>query len=197
MVAKAVWCPPQLAGVAHDEPSPACFDTVKTYREWVALAKLSKEPCSICLDCSMAYRVKMQQAGRCDQALWANMVINRVRRAAPPLPPPNSAALGNTPKGRRGRPKTPIRAALLTALLDLQAERAHLAGLARGATVREVAERARVGLSGGHKYMPLLEQAGAVYRIGMHAAEPHTKRPVKVYMVSETIGSAASGVAAG
>jgi len=164
---------------------PRCFVPGSDWKGYLYEAMKSGEQHTVCDDCDSRYRARMLEVGRCDQATWSRLVINMVKRVPVNLPPPVKV---HRPGGKPGRRQTPIRAALLGALLKLQDERQHLAGLEQGATVREIAERADVGLSGAHKYMPLLHAAGLVRQIGAKAL-PHTKREVRFYMVAETVGA--------
>lgn len=164
---------------------PQCFGPGSDWQGYLYEARKSGEMHTICDDCSARYRARMQDAGQCDQGVWMQIVINMVKRVPVTLPPVPVQPC------RPGR-QTPIRAALLGATLQLQEERKHLSGLAQGATVREIARRADVGLSAAHKYVPLLHEAGLLRQIGAMPL-PHTARPVRVFVVAETVGEVAAG----
>jgi len=55
-----------------EELKPLCFHSRKQFMEWLALARLVKETCSICEDCTdkFGYKSKMKVEGKCKEAFW-------------------------------------------------------------------------------------------------------------------------------
>lgn len=55
---------------------PQCFPDIKTYKEWVNLAKIAREVVDPCEDCTASYEREMRQAGLCNK-FWVqnNLVI--------------------------------------------------------------------------------------------------------------------------
>jgi hypothetical protein len=55
-----------------EELKPLCFHSRKQFMEWLALARLVKETCSICEDCTdkFGYKTRMKEENRCHQAFW-------------------------------------------------------------------------------------------------------------------------------
>ena len=57
---------------------PACFLNTAQHGEWLALARTSKEVCSIC---TAAYETEMVLQGRCDRESWELMEMNKRENA--------------------------------------------------------------------------------------------------------------------
>jgi hypothetical protein len=57
-----------------EELKPLCFHSRKQFMEWLALARLVKETCSICEDCTdkFGYKTRMKEENRCHQAFWTH-----------------------------------------------------------------------------------------------------------------------------
>jgi DNA modification methylase len=49
---------------------PLCFYNRKQYTEWIHLARIGNESCSICDDCTPEYAYKMKQEKRCKKHFW-------------------------------------------------------------------------------------------------------------------------------
>lgn len=59
---------------------PACFPTHKAHGEWVHLARMSHEVCSICDDCTADYEKEMRLQERCSKDFWQLITVNRNAR---------------------------------------------------------------------------------------------------------------------
>jgi hypothetical protein len=66
--------------------TPFCFPNSKEYSEWLHLARNAREPCTICEDCSLDYRNKMKNVGRCHDEWYSVQLVMR-GRANPSYPP--------------------------------------------------------------------------------------------------------------
>ena len=60
--------------------TPFCFPSRKIYNEWKELAKTSNEVCSICTDCTAAYRFEMKQQNLCEHHIWSEIMFNQKKK---------------------------------------------------------------------------------------------------------------------
>lgn len=69
---------PPLMNPNKNPMSPDCFKDFNQYGEWLRLARLAKESCTICEDCTMQYKAKMKAQSRCHEE-WhsVNVLMNR------------------------------------------------------------------------------------------------------------------------
>lgn len=46
---------------------PSCFANEEQWRDYVSSARIARERCSICEDCTAKYQAEMLEQGRCDR----------------------------------------------------------------------------------------------------------------------------------
>jgi hypothetical protein len=54
----------------NNTSTPLCFQSKEQFENWKEFARIAKDKCSICEDCTPAYRHKMKEVNRCKQAFW-------------------------------------------------------------------------------------------------------------------------------
>ena len=59
---------------------PACYETDKQHAEWIALARIGHDVCSICDDCTVNYETEMILQNRCHRAAWEVIEVNKRER---------------------------------------------------------------------------------------------------------------------
>jgi hypothetical protein len=59
----------------HENFYPSCFPDRKIFLEWVYWAKVSKEVCSPCTDCPIAYEAQMVSQSRCHKEFISKTFI--------------------------------------------------------------------------------------------------------------------------
>lgn len=55
--------------------APDCFKDYKQYSEWLGLARLAKEACTICEDCREEYQTEMKLQERCHQEWYSVRIV--------------------------------------------------------------------------------------------------------------------------
>ena len=74
--------PPPLMNPNKNPIAPDCFHTYEQYAEWLRLARLAKEPCTICEDCGPEYKMKMVAKQRCHEQ-WHSVQVVMQKKVAP------------------------------------------------------------------------------------------------------------------
>ena len=74
--------PPSLMNPNKNPIAPDCFHTYEQYAEWLRLARLAKEPCTICEDCGPEYKMKMVAKQRCHEQ-WHSVQVVMQKKVAP------------------------------------------------------------------------------------------------------------------
>ena len=62
--------------------APDCFRDYEQYSEWLGLARLAKQECTICEDCTKGYKEKMIAERRCHEK-WHSVQILMKKKVAP------------------------------------------------------------------------------------------------------------------
>jgi hypothetical protein len=62
--------------------TPDCFQSYEQYAEWLRLARLAKEQCTICEDCVSEYKMKMVAKQRCHEQ-WHSVQVVMQKKVAP------------------------------------------------------------------------------------------------------------------
>lgn len=55
--------------------APDCFRDYEQYVEWLRLARLAKESCTICEDCKPEYKAKMIEKQRCHEKWHSSKIL--------------------------------------------------------------------------------------------------------------------------
>lgn len=74
--------PPPPMNPNRNPMAPDCFRDYDQYSEWLGLARLAKEPCNICEDCTFDYKLKMLDQKRCHEQ-WNSIQIVMQKKVAP------------------------------------------------------------------------------------------------------------------
>lgn len=57
--------PPSTMNPNRNPMAPDCFRSFEQYSEWLGLARIAKEECTICGDCTQGYKERMVVESRC------------------------------------------------------------------------------------------------------------------------------------
>lgn len=74
--------PPSPMNPNKNPIAPDCFKDYDQYSEWLRLARLAKEQCTICEDCSSGYKLKMMNEQRCHEK-WHSVQVVMQKKVAP------------------------------------------------------------------------------------------------------------------
>ncbi len=74
--------PPPLMNPNKNPLAPDCFQSYEQYSEWLRLARLAKEPCTICEDCLSSYKIKMVAKQQCHEQ-WHSVQVVMQKKVAP------------------------------------------------------------------------------------------------------------------
>ena len=88
---------------------PPCFATSERHSEWLSLARVSQEFCSICDDCTQEHELEMILQGKCYREYWATMKVNR-RESSGSTREPSCESLEQRERLERVREAAGIRA---------------------------------------------------------------------------------------
>lgn len=69
--------------------NPDCFRDYNQYAEWLRMARLAKESCTICEDCRPEYKAKMVAQERCHEKWHSSKVLIQREVAKKNYPIPN------------------------------------------------------------------------------------------------------------
>lgn len=82
--------PPPLMNPNKNPLAPDCFQSYEQYSEWLRLARLAKEPCTICEDCLSSYKIKMVAKQQCHEQ-WHSVQIVMQKKVAPLFEQPSKS----------------------------------------------------------------------------------------------------------
>lgn len=89
--------PPPLMNPNKNPIMPDCFRDYNQYSEWLGLARLAKEECTICEDCTSSYKMKMVAEQRC-HVEWHSVQVVMKKKVAPAVEKPKSEKKAQQPK---------------------------------------------------------------------------------------------------
>jgi hypothetical protein len=75
--------------------APDCFQSYEQYAEWLRLARLAKEPCTICEDCGSEYKLKMVAKQQCHEE-WHSVQVVMQKKVAPLFAQPSKRKVMET-----------------------------------------------------------------------------------------------------
>lgn len=87
--------PPPLMNPNRNPIAPDCFQSYEQYSEWLRLARLAKEQCTICEDCVSEYKMKMVAKQRCHEQ-WHSVQVVMQKKVAPLFVKPSKSNVMET-----------------------------------------------------------------------------------------------------
>lgn len=81
--------PPPPMNPNRNPMAPDCFRDYQQYSEWLGLARLAKEECTICEDCVFEYKLKMVTEQRCHEH-WHSVQVVMQKKIKPLFEPSKS-----------------------------------------------------------------------------------------------------------
>lgn len=87
--------PPPPMNPNKNPMAPDCFRDYTQYSEWLGLARLAKEPCTICEDCLPSYKMKMVTEQRC-HVQWHSVQVVMQKKVSPLFGKPSKSNVMET-----------------------------------------------------------------------------------------------------
>lgn len=87
--------PPSLMNPNKNPIAPDCFQSYEQYAEWLRLARLAKEPCTICEDCVSDYKLKMVAKQQCHET-WHSVQVIMQKKIEPLFAKPSKSKVMET-----------------------------------------------------------------------------------------------------
>lgn len=75
--------PPTQMNPNKNPITPDCFRSYQQYSDWLGLARIAKEECTICGDCQPDYQVEMKRQARCHHEWYSIQIVMKGKSIQP------------------------------------------------------------------------------------------------------------------